>query len=91
MLTKSVLGAPVHSINDYNKIPRNLKIIFFKPINRHEIAKVIDKLPNKTSSSYDNITNVLLKRLKDSITVTLTLIINKSITFSEFPEKNETS
>ena len=50
-----------------------------------EIEKIIDKLPNKTSSGHDNLSNIMLKQIKDSITYPLTIISNHSITEGEFP------
>ena len=46
---------------------------------RHEIAKLIDKLPNKKSSGYDNIDNVLLKAIKEELVTPLSMIFNESI------------
>ena len=38
---------------------------------RHEIIKIIDKLPNKSSSGHDNINNILLKNIKNQIAAPL--------------------
>ena len=51
-------------INTYlNKIPKINKIVFLTPCTSEEIRSLIDKLPNKHSSGYDNIDNILLKKL----------------------------
>ena len=55
------------------------------PVMPSEIEKIIDKLPNKNSSGHDNLSNILLKQIKDSITYPLTIISNHSITEGEFP------
>ena len=54
-------------ISDYlSIIPRNQKSIFFTPTNRAEIEKLISNLPNKKSSGFDNIDNIILKSIKTS-------------------------
>ena len=45
------------------KIPRNDHTIFMSPTTPQEIDRLIGKLPNKLSSGYDDINNVLLKEL----------------------------
>ena len=52
-----------------------------------EIEKLIDLLPNKTSSGFDDISNNLLKELKHSISLPLEIIFNKSIVEGIFPER----
>ena len=50
-------------ITYYNdKITRNPKSIYLYCTSEIEIKKLIENLPNKTSSGYDNISNILLKR-----------------------------
>ena len=51
-----------------------------------EVHKFIDKLPSKTSSGYDCISNKFLKGIKLAIIVPLTKIFNLSITTGKFPE-----
>ena len=41
----------------------------------------------KTSSGHDNISNVLLKKLSDSVIAPLSIIFNKSLVEGVFPEK----
>ena len=48
-------------------------------------------MPNKTSSGYDNISNILLKRLCTTITLPLSLIFNLSINNGVFPSKMKLS
>ena len=56
-----------------------------RPVSSLEIEKLINNLPNKKSSGYDNLSNVLLKQIKNSIIYPLTIISNHSITDGEFP------
>ena len=55
------------------------------PVGPVEIERIIDKLPSKNSSGDDNLSNILLKQIKESITYPLTVIINHSIEEGEFP------
>ena len=50
-----------------------------------EITKLIENLPNKTSSGYDNITNVILKKLGTSLSILLSEIFNLSLSSGMFP------
>ena len=70
---------PPKHINLYyiNKIVRNPKTIYMHCTTESEIEKLISKLPNKTSSGYDNLSNVLIKKLGTILTKPLSLIFNK--------------
>ena len=61
--------------------------MFLHPTSITEILTLIRKLPNKGSSGYDNISNLLLKSLADQITVPLEIIFNKSLEEGLFPTK----
>ena len=75
-------------INEYlSRINRNEKSLFLRPTCEQEIGNIIEKLPNKNSSGYDNISNTLLKKLKPCLLKPLNIIFNKSITSHTFPEK----
>ena len=64
----SKIPKPRKPINDFlTKIERNEKSLFLRPTSEQEINKIIEMLPNKNSSGYDNISNILLKKLKHSI------------------------
>ena len=63
-------------------ILRNDKSIFMGATNTHEIGKLIEKLPNKKSSGYDNIDNILLKAIKNEMVQPLSMIFNESINLS---------
>ena len=84
----SKIPKPRKPINEYlTKIERNKKSLFLRSTSEQEINKIIEMLPNKNSSGYDNISNILLKKLKHSILKPLNIIFNKSITSGIFPEK----
>ena len=82
------IQAPQHSFHHYLKqIPHNQKTMYMKPTTRAEIEKLINKLPNKTSKGHDDISNVLLKRLKPAVCEPLEMIFNKSIEEGVFPDE----
>ena len=79
---------PKRLISFYNnKIDRNPKSIYFYKVTEEEVRKLIETLPNKASSGYDNINNILLKKLCSSIASPLSKIFNLSISKGVFPEK----
>ena len=69
------------------KIILNEKSMFLYDIIENEIRNLIDSLENKSSSGFDNISNIILKKLKSSIVPPLTKIVNLSLTTGVFPEK----
>ena len=76
-----------NTFNQYlRNIPNNPISMFMAPTSRTEIEKLIDKLPNKTSKGHDDISNILLKRIKSTISHPLEIIFNKSIQDGVFPE-----
>ena len=78
---------PINNINTYlNVINRNPNSIFISPTNKVEIEKLINKLPNKKSSGFDNINNILLKKLSNDISPILSDIFNLSIRTGTFPD-----
>ena len=75
-------------ISEYlNVIPRNPKNIFFTQTNCVEIERLISKLPNKKSSGFDNIDNIILKSIKSVISEKLASLFNKSMLSGTFPEQ----
>ena len=56
------------------------------PVCEQEIVKIIHKLPVKNSSGYDNISNVLLKKLCNILALVLSKLCNLSLTTGTFPE-----
>ena len=57
-----------------------------KPITEGEVDRLIRNLPNKNSSGYDDLSNILLKELHHLITQPLTDLFNRSISEGIFPE-----
>ena len=79
---------PQKNINTYlDQIPHNDHTIFMTPTSTMEIARVIQQLPNKHSSGYDNLSNTLLKQLSASIEIPLEIIFNNSIKSGKFPHE----
>ena len=68
-------------------IPNNPTSMFMSPTTKTEIERLIDKLPNKKSKGHDDISNVLLKKIKSPISHPLEIIFNKSLQEGSFPEK----
>ena len=69
-----------------NKIPLNNKSLYFNSTSEHEINKIINKLENKNSYGYDQISNKLIKELRPVISHPLTIVFNKSLEEGKFPE-----
>ena len=61
--------------------------LFFAPTDEFEIAKFIANLPNKTSSGYDDLSNILIKQLSPVICKPLCIIFNRSILEGVFPQE----
>ena len=70
-----------------NNIPRNLGSMVLAPTTVHEIDVLIRKLPNKSSHGFDNISNIMLKSLRTSITFPLCHIFNTSLIEGSFPDR----
>ena len=70
-----------------NNIPRTLGSIVLAPTTVHEIDVLIRKLPNKSSHGFDNISNIMLKSLRTSITYPLCHIFNTSMIEGSFPNR----
>ena len=80
------VGQSKKGIDEYlSKIRMCQESIFLSPTNPEEIKRLIEKLPNKTSSGYDRINNLVLKELKDIICVPLSDLFNRSLTEGHFP------
>ena len=74
-----------------DKIESQPKSIYLEPMTISEIERMIDKLPNKTSSGYDNVNNVLLKKLKVELLQPLMIIFNNSLSSGKFPKQMKTA
>ena len=73
----------IHQYMD--KINSNEKSMFLHPTNKSEIKALINKLSNKHSSGYDDISNHLLKQISNEILAPLVKIFNCSLTTGVFP------
>ena len=90
-LSNKIKGS-ARNINYYlDNIPANPNSMSMIPIDPNEIKKQIMKLPNKSSSGYDGISNRLLKLLNASIAYPLSIIFNQSISTGIFPDKMKLS
>ena len=69
-----------------NKIPLNNASVFLTPCTSMELSKHVDKLPNKLSSGYDDISNKLLKAIFPEISEPLLNIFNDSLAQGIFPD-----
>ena len=69
---------------------RNIEInnhsLFLTPISESKLRSLINALPNKNSSGHDNINNVLLKQIKNSVVNPMTICVNKSLSEGLFPQ-----
>ena len=59
----------------------------FTDVNDDIILNIINKLPNKNSCGYDNLSTKIIKTLKDYLIKPLTLIINQILNTGEFPSQ----
>ena len=74
------------SITEYiNQIPNNPKSLFLSPTNELEIIRLISALPNKRSSGFDNVDNMLLKEFKFLLSEPLAILFNRSLQEGIFP------
>ena len=75
------------SIDHYlNSIQQEPNSCVLRRTTQLEIRKLIVRMPSKTSTDHDQISNVLLKQLNESISFPLEIIFNRSIAEGTFPE-----
>ena len=67
-------------------IPKTERSLFIALTNKIEIKKLISTLHNKNSSSIDNISNNLLKKLSEALLTLLQILFNRSLLERTFPE-----
>ena len=65
----------------------NESSLFIHPTNKAELVKLIEQLPNKSSSGYNNKSSMLLIAMKDEILEPLELLFNGSIQQGTCPDK----
>ena len=68
-------------------IPKIVNSLVFSETNVTEIEKIINRLPNKASSGYDGVSNILLKKLGKSLSYPLGIIFNQSTATGCFPDR----
>ena len=86
--TETPQGNSHYSAYLSNKLNCNLQ---FYPITNCDVAEIIGNLKSKTSTGIDNISSMLLRQTKDSITESLTIIVNQMLKTGTFPELLKTS
>ena len=69
-----------------NKIPINKNSLYFTPTNTTEINNIINKLENKSSYGFDQVSNKLIKELRPVMSYPLVIAFNKSLENGIFPE-----
>ena len=75
------------SLENYlSLIPRIVNSLLLVETKTVEIEKIIEHLPNKSSSGHDRVSNTLLKRLGKSLSYPLGIIFNQSIASGCFPD-----
>ena len=86
-----------------NKIPNSKKnfsyylgqqavnSLYFTPTTEQEVESLIKKLPNKPSSGYDGISNILIKNLCAILKAPLCKVFNQSLLQGTFPDKMKIS
>ena len=82
------ISEPKLHYKDYlRRIPSSNQNIFLDATTPIEIDNLIQNIPNKKSSGYDNINNLLLKDLRSELISPLSIIFNTSLQEGTFPDK----
>ena len=84
-LNVSILNTNL-KFNDYLNHPNDHRFKF-QQVSSKEVLSIINKPKNKTLSGKGEISNKLLKSIKEEIPEPLTVIINQSLLIGIFPEK----
>ena len=71
--------------SNYLKNPTEKRLVFEK-VTEASVSKIIDSLKPKTSAGPDNISNDLIKKIKQDIVLSLGIIINQSLETGTFPD-----
>ena len=80
------IATPAKLVQDYLKLLQSSQSsLFLNPTDVQEIMTIISKLPNKSSSGHDNISNILLKEIINPLAPVLVEVFNKSMILGEFP------
>ncbi len=83
------LAATCQQFGFNDNFPQNKKQtqLFFQEVNSSEISSIINQLKPKKSTGYDNVSNYVVKCIRASISIPLTIIINHGIRTKEFPDE----
>ena len=81
---RDIVTSNENSFKDYLN-ERYLFSFDFNLVTEEQVIKVIDNLKPKTSRGKDNLSNKLLKQIKNEISKSLTLIINQCFSTGIFP------
>ena len=84
-LSSTIPSPSIDKIIYVKKITRHRKSLFMTPTCKEEIIRIIKNLPNKASSGFDNLNNLILKSLKHEIVMPLEKIFNLSLETGTFP------
>ena len=76
----------VHSSEEYLGQKAN-SVFKFTAVNEDCIDKIVKKLKSKSSTGYDNISNILIKHARTILVKPLTLLANQIIHTGEFPRQ----
>ena len=80
------IATPAKPVQDYLKLLQsNQSSLFLSPTHVQEINTIVSKLPCKSSSGHDNISNILLKEIIYPLAPVLVEVFNKSMMLGEFP------
>ena len=82
------LGHPKSRSDKYSNYLKNppKKRLVFEKVTKASVSKIIASLKPKTSAGPDNISNNLIKIIKQEIVPSLTIIINQSLETGIFPD-----
>ena len=82
------ISHPISRSNKYSNYLKNptKKRLVFEKVTEASVSKIIDSLKPKTSAGPDNISNNLIKIIKQEIVPSLTIIINQSLETGIFPD-----
>ena len=85
-LATKIIPPSGKSYRDYLKspCPHNFS---FSNVDSNDIKKIIDKLKNKSTSGHDNLSNKLLKTIKNEIAEPLSIMINEALNTGIFPDE----
>ena len=67
-------------------ISRNTKSMFWTPATETEIKEIVLNLPNKKSSGFEKLDNILLKELCPELVPSLCILFNRSLQEGIFPD-----